>query len=94
MAAQGGSATPGNTPAGAPAKQSDWKHYTRLSLIGVVVALACIFIFQNTQRVAVSFLWMEGQLQMWIMLLILFAVGMLAGFFISWRRARRRRQYR
>jgi len=88
MAAQSGSAAPG----AAPAKRGDWKHYTKLGAIGVVVVLALIFIFQNTQKVAVSFLWAEGELQMWIVMLILFVVGMLAGFLIAWRRARRRRR--
>jgi|GEM_PF-3390869 len=79
----------------APAGRGDWRHYGKLGFVGVIVILALVFIFQNTGKAAVSFLWMEGQMQLWIVMLILFVAGMLAGFFIAWRRARRRRrQYR
>jgi len=89
MAAQTG------TPREGGGAGRDWKQYTRFGFIGILVVLALVFIFQNTQRVTVEFLAWGFSLQMWIMLLIIFVIGILAGLLVSWRRARaRRRKYR
>lgn len=84
------------TGGGEPARAGrDWKQYTRLGFIGVLVVLALVFIFQNTAKVSVEFLAWSFGLQMWIMLLVIFIVGILAGLFIGWRRERaKRRRYR
>ena len=89
MAAQTGSSQPG------PRRGGNGRQYIKFGFIGIIVALALVFIFQNTQKVALKFLWIDFRAQLWIMLLILFVVGVLAGLFMGWRRARRRRkQYR
>jgi len=83
------------TPQGAPPKRGDWRTYTKLGVIGVLLVLAIVFIFQNTQKVAIQFLWMEFRAQMWIALLVMLVVGLVVGLFVGWRRQRRRRkQYR
>lgn len=88
MAAQTGS--------GEPARAGrSWQQYVKLGFVGIIVVLALIFIFQNTAEVSVEFLAWGFSLQMWVMLLVIFVVGILAGLFISWRRERaRRRRYR
>jgi lipopolysaccharide assembly protein A len=88
MAAQTGSMP-------APKRGMGAGQYFKFGFIGVLVVLAFVFIFQNTQRVRLEFLWWHFTAQMWIMLLILFVVGTLAGLLLGWRRERRRRrQYR
>ncbi len=64
--------------------------YVKLALIGVPVVLALVFIFQNTASVGLKFLWIDFRAQLWIMLLIVFVIGVLSGLFVSWRRSRRR----
>jgi uncharacterized integral membrane protein len=83
------------TPQGASPKRGDWRTYTKLGVIGVVVVLAIVFVFQNTQKVPIHFLWLEFRAQMWIVLLVMLVVGLVVGLFAGWRRQRRRRkQYR
>jgi len=47
------------------------------ALIGAVVlaAVVLVFVFQNTHRVPVHFLWFEWDAQLWLMLLITSAVA-------------------
>ena len=64
MAAQTGSAP-------APQKGMGARQYFKFGFIGVLVVLALVFIFENTQKVKVQFLWWHFTAQMWILLLIL-----------------------
>jgi uncharacterized integral membrane protein len=47
------------------------------ALIGSVVlaAVVLIFVFQNTHRVPIHFLWFERDAQLWLMLLITAAIA-------------------
>jgi len=47
------------------------------TLIGAVVlaAIVLIFVFQNTHRVPIHFLWFETDAQLWFMLLLTAAVA-------------------
>jgi uncharacterized integral membrane protein len=54
MAAQTGS-----SQAGPVAPRRSVGQYFRFGLLGIVVVLALVFIFQNTQKVALEFLWWD-----------------------------------
>lgn len=45
----------------------------------VVLVLAGVFIFQNTRRVRVDFLWADFEARVWVALLAAFALGAVVG---------------
>ncbi|MFI5720637.1 lipopolysaccharide assembly protein LapA domain-containing protein [Nocardia sp. NPDC051750] len=57
-------------------------------LAAILIVLAVVFIAQNRDRVDINFLLVTVTAPMWLVLLILFLVGALAGVLIR-RRARR-----
>ncbi|MGI5219595.1 lipopolysaccharide assembly protein LapA domain-containing protein [Nocardia sp. CA-290969] len=57
-------------------------------LAAVLIVLAVVFIVQNRDRVDINFLLVTVTSPMWLVLLVLFLVGTLAGLLIR-RRARR-----
>ena len=59
-------------------------------IIGAVIALfALVFVFQNTDRKTVSFLWMDFNAPAWMWLLVIFLAGAVVGYTFARRRARR-----
>ncbi len=65
----------------------NWKMIAAL----VVVALALIFILQNTERNSIRFLFFEWNVGTWVALLVTFVFGMIAGWLLSrFVRSRRR----
>lgn len=52
----------------------------------VLVVLAAIFIMQNRARVPVEILWFSVTSPMWLLLIVIFAVGIVAGLLLSRRR--------
>ena len=62
--------------------------------LGIVGILFLIFIFQNTEKVKFQFLFFDFTWPAWLMLLVLFVLGMLAGFITSALLRRRRRKAR
>lgn len=60
---------------------------TRLSpraIAGLVIAAAClVFVFSNTQEVQLRFMWVEISAPGWLLLALLLALGVLAGFLIG-----------
>ncbi len=56
----------------------------------VLGVLALIFVFQNNDSVAVQLLVVEVSAPLWIVTLALLAIGVLIGWLLSSRRARRR----
>ena|SRR5215204_7191122 len=59
-------------------------------IIGAVVAvLALVFVFQNTDRKTVNFLWMDFEAPAWMWLLVIFLAGALVGYMFARRQARR-----
>ncbi|WP_280435355.1 LapA family protein [Nocardia carnea] len=57
-------------------------------LAAVLIVLAAVFIAQNRNRVDINFLLVTVRSPMWLILLIMFLIGGLAGLLIR-RRARR-----
>jgi uncharacterized integral membrane protein len=56
----------------------------------VLAAIVLIFVFQNTHRVNVHFLWFERDAQLWLLLLITAAVAIgAAELFTAYLRRRR-----
>jgi uncharacterized integral membrane protein len=59
-------------------------------IIGAVIALvALVFVFQNTDRETVKFLWMDFNAPAWMWLLVIFLAGALVGYMFARRQARR-----
>ena len=52
----------------------------------ILVALAAIFVAQNRDRVGVHVLWMTVESPMWLILTIIFVVGLLIGLLLHRRR--------
>lgn len=50
---------------------------------GVLVVLLVVFVFQNTQRVRVSFLFFDAKPPLWVALLVTVAVALAAGELIA-----------
>jgi uncharacterized integral membrane protein len=62
--------------------------------LGIVAVLFLIFILQNTQEVEFEFLFFDFTWPAWLMLVVLFVLGMLTGFITSALLRRRRRKAR
>jgi uncharacterized integral membrane protein len=59
-------------------------------IAGAVIAFfALVFVFQNTDRKTVSFLWMDFKAPAWMWLLVIFLAGALVGYMLARRQARR-----
>ena len=58
----------------------------RLAIAGVVAILVIVFAVQNHARVRMHYLGADFSAPLWLMLLVVAAVGVLLGFLISWRR--------
>jgi uncharacterized integral membrane protein len=56
----------------------------------VLAALALVFVFQNTARRKVDFLFWDMTLPMWVWFLALLAAGAVIGSLFPWLRPRRR----
>jgi uncharacterized integral membrane protein len=64
----------------------------RLILAGVVTVIALIFIFQNTNRVEITFLFFSVETATWVGFLVSLVLGALIGqALVSYRRRRRER---
>ena len=61
----------------------------RLIAAGAAAVLVLIFVIQNHTRVRMHYLGADFSAPLWLMLLIVLAVGVLIGFLVSWRRHRR-----
>ena len=63
----------------------------RLILVLVVVALAVVFILQNSRSQQVNFLWLDFDMPEWVVYVIMIAIGILIDRLVQYRSARRRR---
>ena len=66
-------------------------------LLGVVVAAAmAAFVVQNTASIGFEWLWFDFDARLWLVLLVAFGAGLLAGplLLAGWRRAARREERR
>ncbi len=52
----------------------------------VLVVLAVIFIFQNTATASISLAWFTIDAPLWLVLLVVFAIGWVAGWLLGRRR--------
>jgi uncharacterized integral membrane protein len=71
---------------GRVARRSHTGAYIRLGVIALIVVFALVFVFQNTQRISLSFLSADFGAPLWLMLLIVLFVGGIVGFFLGVRR--------
>jgi uncharacterized integral membrane protein len=59
-------------------------------VIGAIIAiLALVFVFQNTDKKQVNFLWMDFNAPAWMWLLVIFLAGSFVGYMFARRQARR-----
>ena len=59
-------------------------------IVGAIIALlALIFVFQNTDKKTVKFLWMDFNAPAWMWLLVIFLAGGIVGYAFARRQARR-----
>jgi uncharacterized integral membrane protein len=65
--------------------------YVRLGIIGLIVVLVLVFVFQNTQHIKLSFLWADFSAPAWLTLLIVLVLGVVVGFFLGVRRRKTKR---
>lgn len=57
----------------------------------VALVLFIIFVLQNTDEGTVEFLWMDLTLPAWIYLVVIFALGVIVGWFSKMRSIKRKR---
>jgi uncharacterized integral membrane protein len=65
-------------------------NYGKLIVLVVVAALVALLIVQNTRSVTFSFVTLEFSAPLWLMLGIVLAIGVLAGWLLVASRRRRR----
>jgi uncharacterized integral membrane protein len=59
-------------------------------VVGAIIdILALVFVFQNTDKKTVNFLWMDFDAPAWMWLLVIFLAGSVVGYTFARRRARR-----
>jgi uncharacterized integral membrane protein len=61
----------------------------KLIVAGIVVVVILLFVLQNGERTRISFLFLDGQYPLWILVAVVAALGFLAGWLVA--AARRRR---
>jgi len=49
---------------------------------GIALVLALVFVLQNTSKTTVEFLWMSFDVGTWFLLVVMFALGWLAGWLL------------
>ncbi len=78
---------PGSFDTQPPAKERDISPGMIIAVI--VVILAGIFIFQNTDTSSASFLWLDLEAPTWVWFFILFLIGVAVGWLAHLLRVRR-----
>ena len=77
-------------PAGADAER-DTLDWIRFGLIGVAIVYALILLLLNNEKIKIDFLFFSANARLWILLLLTFALGGIAGFAGARLYARRKR---
>jgi uncharacterized integral membrane protein len=67
-------------------QQSNRRLQIRLGIAAVVGVLVLVFVLENRTRVRMHYLGADFSAPLWLMLLVVAAVGVLIGFLLSWRR--------
>lgn len=73
----------------APRVDEGFRPSPKMIAIAVLGVLALVFIFQNSQKGTIQFLWMDFTTAYWIWLLLMFLIGAAVGYMVAVRRARR-----
>jgi uncharacterized integral membrane protein len=63
-----------------------WRPSRKLVVVLVLVVLAVVFVFQNTRRGRITFLFWHLTMPAWIWLLAIFVVGVIVGSVFPWLR--------
>ena len=63
-----------------------------LIVAGIIVIATAIFVAQNTEEIRFEFLVFDFNAPLWLVLVIVFALGALAGQGLMWVRRRRKRR--
>jgi uncharacterized integral membrane protein len=76
----------------APSGASEGPPWKLIALLALVILLA-VFFFQNTADTSVSFLWLDGEWPVWLVIGVSVVIGMVLARLLGWqwRRARRRK---
>jgi lipopolysaccharide assembly protein A len=72
-----------------PRTEEQWRPTPKMIVGGIIGLLALIFVFQNTGKKQVNFLWMDFNAPAWMWLLIIFLAGALVGYMFARRQAKR-----
>lgn len=78
---------PAPLPGSKPGKDRGWRFYAVI----VVVVLALVLIFQNSQKVQVDFIFATAETPLFFILIITFALGALTGWLLPHVRRGRKR---
>lgn len=65
---------------------------TALIISGVIIVLVAIFIAQNADAIRFEFLVLDFEAPLWLVLLIVFALGAVVGQGLMWMRRRAKRR--
>ncbi|HEX9762991.1 MAG TPA: LapA family protein [Acidimicrobiia bacterium] len=58
----------------------------------IAIALVVIFVLQNMDSTNITVLWWDAETPLWLLALVIFALGFLAGYLVKTRRVRRKRK--
>ena len=61
----------------------------KLIIAGIAVGVILLFVLQNGERTRISFLFLDGQYPLWILVVLVAALGFVAGWLVSGARRRR-----
>jgi uncharacterized integral membrane protein len=75
---------PDTKPSGGRARRIAARHWLAI----ILIVLAAIYIVQNTVRHEIHFLWMTVEAATWLVLIVIFLVGVVIGVLLGRRRRR------
>ena len=83
--------TPARAPAPTPVPTS--RGITAKQVVGLVIGiLAVVFVFQNTGKGRITFLFWSMTMPAWVWLLVVFVAGVIVGALVPTLRARKKRR--
>jgi lipopolysaccharide assembly protein A len=76
---------PDTKPSGRRARRLGARHWLAI----ILIVLAAIFVVQNTVRHEIHLLWVTVEAATWLVLIVIFLVGVVTGVLLGRRRRRR-----
>ena len=73
-------------------EQQQTRAQTGLIISGVIIVLVAIFIAQNAESIPFTFLVLDFEAPLWLVLVIVFALGAVVGQGLMWMRRRAKRR--